>query len=208
MGQGRFQTAQRLDFDLANKEFSSGELARAKIMRPRSVRQNNFLHALIEAAFENQRGGPQLPTWRHLKSYLLVSIGHCDEVRTQLPRGTNREEAVRFTGSLAGALRRNYDTVWTTLDLKRSEVVMRFAKPTDFGSVDADEIREIVDGVVALICTEIVPGAEPEKLLNEARGRTANVKPKAARAVDRVHAVPQSGSPRAKLHAAHGKARR
>ena len=78
IGGGQFRCRSKLDFELASENFAKGERVRAKVTRLRSVKQNAFFHAIVETAFENQRAGPLLPTWRHLKSWLLIKIGHCD----------------------------------------------------------------------------------------------------------------------------------
>ncbi len=171
-GGGTFQTAGRLDYDLAETEFERGKLVRAKVSAPRSVRQNDFFHALIEAAWENQRGGPRLPTWRHLKAYLLIEAGHCTETRLPLGRMTSNQ-AAEIAGKLAGALRRQYDTAWVTYSQTRNEIILRFAKSVSFRAVDGDEMREITDKVVSLICTEIVPGMDPQSILDMARSKAA-----------------------------------
>lgn len=170
-GQGRFQTASKTDFDLCSEELQQGALLRAQITQSRSIRQNSFFHAVCEAAYENQRSGPKLPSWRHLKAYLLVMAGHCEEVRTKLGKRQSQDEAVVMVGAIAGALRRRFDTVWTTLDPNTHEIVMRFAKSTS--KLTKDEMGEVLDKVLARIVLEIVPGTDPESLLNMARSKAA-----------------------------------
>jgi hypothetical protein len=172
-GNGTFQTAGRRDWELVGAELESGAVLRARIWRPRSVRQNDFFHALIEAAFESQRGGPRLPSWRHLKAYLLIQAGHCEDVRLRLGRRQTEGEAVTMAGTLAGALRRRFDTTWVTYDRRRREIVMRFAKSVSFREVDGERMGEITDRIVDLIAREIVPGATPEEIMGEAKRRAA-----------------------------------
>lgn len=170
-GNGRFQVATRMDFDLVNQEFEPGALVRAKASQPRSLRQNAYFHALIEKAYENQRGGPKLPTWRHLKAYLLVEIDHCTESRVKIPKGASVESTIPLVSGIVRALRQEYDTAWVTLDPKRQEIVLRFAKPTK--NLTQEEMSDVMDKVVSRICLEIVPGMDPTTILNMAKADAA-----------------------------------
>jgi len=161
-GGGRFQAATKLDFDLAEAQVEREVLLRAKISHPRSLRQNAYFHALIEAAYDNQRGGPKVADWRHLKAWLLIQIGHCEEHRFK--RGA-------LTPEVAKLLRQKVDTVETNVNKRTGEIVLRFAKPTR--DLSSEEMSELVDKVVALICTKIVPGMDPESILNMAKSKAA-----------------------------------
>ena len=162
IGGGQFRPRSKLDYELCCKELEPGEHVRAKITHQRSVRQNDYFHALIEAAWESQRGGPQLPTWRHLKSWLLIQAGHCDVKQFALNA---------MTAEVAAHLRRTFDTLEFTTDGK--SIFMKVARSVSFKATNSAEMKEIVDKVVAIICTEIVPGMDPDTIMNQARERAA-----------------------------------
>lgn len=166
-GGGQFQARTRMDFELC-QSFTVGEELRAKVGRKRSVRQNDFFHGLCEAAFENQRGGPSLPTWRHLKSHLLIAAGHCEEARIGLKRLPG-DDVAAFVAPFAAALRRQFETVEVSYDQRRHEVVMRFAKSWKFEKADGDVAKAITARVVEIICSDIVPGVSPEALMDMAK---------------------------------------
>lgn len=169
MGGGTFQTATRLDFEAAVAEYGEGETVRAKTSHARSVRQNAFFHALVEAAYENQRGGPKLPSWRHLKSWLLIRAGHCE---------VKRFEPEAMTPEVARFLRSTFDTIHVTVDRRTNEILVKVARTVQFGKdgPSADEMGEVVDRVVALICDPtdgIVPGMDPAAIMDHAKSRAA-----------------------------------
>jgi hypothetical protein len=163
-GNGAFRVATKLDFDLASQEFDQGDRVRAQITKPRSIRQNAYFHALVQAAFDNQRGGPQVETWEHLKSWLLIHAGWCEEYRFK--RGSLSKE-------VAEVLRRKFDFVDFTVVERTGEIIMRFAKSISFKACPPEKMSEIMDKAVAIICTEIVPGMDPETIFNMARGKAA-----------------------------------
>jgi hypothetical protein len=167
-GGGRFQTAHRLDFDLAEGEFEKGAMLRAKVMRPRSIRANNLFHALCEAAYENQRSGPSLTSWRALKDWLLVEAGHVTEKRQKVGPMSKRD--MMMARALVMAMRGEHDYVGLAYDPKRGEFVVR--TPASTAKLGQEQFGELLDKVLAIICTEIMPGMDPESILNEARGRT------------------------------------
>lgn len=169
MGGGTFQTATKLDFELAADEYEQGETVRAKTSHARSVRQNAYFHALVEAAWENQRGGPRLPSWRHLKSWLLIRAGHCD---------VKRFEPEAMTREVAAFLRVAFDTIDVTADAKTGEIIVKVARSVRFGQGGPghDKMCEVVDRVVALICDPhdgIVPGMDPASIMDHAKARAA-----------------------------------
>lgn len=164
-GNGVFRAIGKLDHELCANELEQGERVRAKVTRQRSVRQNDFFHALIEAAFENQRGGPSLPSWRHLKSWLLIQADHCT---------VKRFRADAMTPQVAAYLRTLFDTVDFTAD--DEWIYFKVAKTVAFQgptAPDSEEMGRIVDKVVAIICTEIVPGLKPEEILELAKEKAA-----------------------------------
>lgn len=157
-GGGQFRTANRASFDACH-QIEPGERLRARLTRKRSVQQNELFHAAIELAFANQRGGPMLPSWKHLKGWLLIQVGHCD---------TYTFEPRAMTPQVAALLRKLFDHVDFTVN-KRGEITMRVARSVSFASTDREEMGRVVDEVLALICAEIMPGTTPETLFQEAR---------------------------------------
>jgi len=170
LGEGRFVTATASDLSTAVTGIKANEALRAKMTRRRSVQQNEFFHALIKAAFDNQRSGPQLPSWEHLKAWLLIRAG-CEEIRLPLV-GMAETDVARFLGPMAAALRRRYPSVETAYDQRSHECVMRFARSVRFDPVTGaspDEMHKITHDVTALICTEIVPGCTPDEIFAMAK---------------------------------------
>lgn len=154
LGGGGFRTRSKLDFELASKEFEQGERVRAKVTRQRSVRQNAYFHALIETAYDNQSAGPLLPTWRHLKSWLLIQVGHCD-VKAFSPESMKPE--------VAAYLRSMFETVDFTTDGK--SIFMKTARSVNFtNGANAEEMKAIVDQVIEVIVTSICPGMDANQL--------------------------------------------
>lgn len=172
VGGGRFQSLTKLDFDLCTQDLAQGDRVKARITKPRSVRQNNLLHALIQAAHENQRGGPKFETWEHLKAWLLIEAGHCEEIRYSIGR-IDPKLAMLVAGGMVAAIRQRFEFMAAGIDRGRNEVVMRFAKSVSFRQCDSETMAGIMDRVVAHICTDIVPGMDPESILNMAKARAA-----------------------------------
>lgn len=173
-GSGKFTVATHLDFEEACEAFQQGDVVNASLSKPRSVNQNRFFHALIETAHENQRGGERFANWRTLKGYLLVKAGHCTERRMKLPVGTPRRVAVLIGQGLVALMRHGPDYVGLAYDPKSNEIVARFPgsmKMRGQGALGGEDANDVVDKVVGLICQEIVPGADPQLLMNDARSR-------------------------------------
>lgn len=169
---GTFHPASRFDLERAHATYGDGEEVRAKTSHKRSVRQNDYFHAICEDAWLNQRTGPQLPNWRALKAWLLIRVGHCNERRVHVGKLTLKE-AMAAGAALALALRINDEFVGVSYDKATGEFVMRAARSVSFNAVTSDEMGEIVDNVVAAICTEILPGTEPEEIRTQAKARAA-----------------------------------
>ncbi len=162
-GGGKFQTRNKLDFELAEAELKPGETLRCRTTKQRGIRANRLFHAIIEAAFDNRRGGPGpeiVPTWRHLKSWILCEIGHCE---------VTVFEADAITAKVAKALRQVHDNTFFSMRPNTGEIVMRVARPTR--NLTQKEFGEIIDATLAVICREIVPGADPLALRREAQER-------------------------------------
>jgi hypothetical protein len=128
---------------------------------------------MCEHAFDNQRAGPELPTWRHLKDWLLIhpDVGHCQERRVKVGKLTPREAQAAGV-ALATALRTGEDFVGVGYDTKHGEFVVRTAKSVSFRAVTSDDMAAITDKVVGLICKEILPGTDPEDLFNATRSES------------------------------------
>lgn len=167
-GGGRFQTMTRLDLELAAGTFDQGEECAGKITHKRSLRQNNLFHACCEHAHDNQRAGPVLPSWRHLKQWLLIRVEHCTERRTKVGN-LSIAEAKAAGAALALCLRSRDDYVAVSYDPKTFEFVERTAKSVRFTATMSDEMGELFDKVVTVICTEIIPGMDPEAFVEHVK---------------------------------------
>lgn len=166
-GDGTFRTASPFDFKLAQKQLGEGEVIRVSVSRGRSSKQNRMFHALVQAAFDNQVGGPAVETVSHLRSWLLIRAGHCQEIRIPLGK-TPPDQARRFMSPLTAWLRQQYDTIETAYDTTRHEIVARVAKPWRFSKTDHTTATEVMEKVIAEICGTICPGTTPENLLSMA----------------------------------------
>lgn len=155
-GNGYFRAVSRYGHEEAEKKFKKGEALNAELRRPRSVGQNNLFHALCEAAFDNQRDGPDFATWRHLKSWLLIHAGECTE---------HRFKPGSLTKEVAAALRQQFDTVDVVSDKKTGEIVLRFANSISFDQMDGERFTKAFDKCVEIVCQQIVPGVTAEELI-------------------------------------------
>lgn len=163
MGGGQFQTRTKLDFELAAQELTQGETLRCKLTKQRSIKANRLFHGIIEAAFDNRRGGPGpeiVPTWRHLKAWVLCEIGHCE---------ITVFEADAITPPVARTLRKTLDNVFFSARRETGEIVMRVAKQTR--NLSSQDFAELIDKTLTVICNVIVPGADPLALRREAQQR-------------------------------------
>jgi hypothetical protein len=168
-GGGTYQTATRLDLELAERTFQAGEECAAKVSHKRSIRQHNTFFAMVQFARDNQRSGPILPSVEHLRKWLLIKAGHYSERRFQI--GEMREsQAVAVGKLLAQVLRSRDDWVAIAYDPRTGEFVERTAKSVRFTAVMSDEMKELFDRVAKIICREIIPGTEPEELVEMAKG--------------------------------------
>jgi hypothetical protein len=171
-GDGAFRTARPFDYRLAQKQLGEGELIRVNVTRGRSSKQNRMFHALIQAALDNQVHGPMLETADHMKAYLLIRAGHCNE--TRIPLGKQSAKETMFVARRMSAfLRQHYDFCETAYDDARSELVLRVAKPWRFSKTDHETANSVMERVVSEIVTNIVPGVTPDELLNMAKSEAA-----------------------------------
>lgn len=161
-GNGTFRVREHLDFKICQEQFGAGEVLHAKVTHQRSLKQNDYFHALIQAAWENQRSGPHLPTWEHLKHWLLIQADHCDVFEL---------EPSSMTPQVAAIFRKTFDTVDFTE--KGGRIFMKVAKSVSFKKCDGEAMKQVVDRVVAIICEEIVPGARPQDIFEMAKTKAA-----------------------------------
>lgn len=166
LGNGQFRTANRTSFEAVSAALDPGDRVRARLTRPRSVQQNEFFHALCEMAHDNQSAGFRQPTWRHLKSWLLIEAGHCDVQIFRL--GTLGTGLTQFLS----ALRHVHDNVQFWTNEENGTLIMKTAKSVSFRSADRETMHRIVDRVIEIICTDIVPGLTPDAIRDEAERRT------------------------------------
>lgn len=167
-GGGTYQTASRFDLELADRTFQAGEECAARITHKRSVRQNNTFHLMIQFAHDNQRAGPVLPTWEHLKKWLLIRAGHYDERRFDVGE-LNEKQAVAVGKMLAQVLRSRDDYVGVAYDRNTGEIIERTAKSVRFKATLSDDMRELFEQVAIIICQEIIPGTGPADLIEMAK---------------------------------------
>lgn len=165
-GNGRFQAVTKRDLETADK-IAVGDAVRARISQPRSLPQNSLLHALCEAAWENhQEGCPPppdtVPTWRHMKAWLLIEAGHCDVKIFE--KGEMAPDVARY-------LRQQFDTMAFTLNRKTGQVLMKTARRTR--DLSKDDMGELIDRVMGIISSKVVPGVDPQSLFNMARAKAA-----------------------------------
>lgn len=159
LANGTMRPVNRISFEALTTKFAAGEHVFAKLTRKRSVRQNNLFHALCQAAYDNQRAGPTLPSWEHLKGWLLIQAGHCT---------VTRFAPEELTPRVAAAFRKSFADVDFVRD-GTGAILMKQARSVAFNETNADEMQAVMNRVVDLICTEIVPGASPEDLLQAAK---------------------------------------
>lgn len=173
MGGGKFQTLTPTDYEEAERSLTRGDKVRAQLTHQRSVRQNAYFHALVQCAYENQRGGNKLPSWRHLRSHLLIAAGHCHEERVSL-NGVPDKLVTPLLQNTARVLRRHSDLLEISLDRKSNDVVFRAAKSWSFRETNSDVASAVLNKVIAHICSEIVPNLDPTRLTREAKARVSS----------------------------------
>jgi hypothetical protein len=166
-GDGALHAATPLDDQIISK-LPRGQRYVAKLMLPRSHRQNNLLHGIIQAAFANQRGGPQVESWEALKGWLLIQAGHCTETAIDL-RGMRPSAAAAMAGAVAAALRERSTFAEVAISRERSALLIRTPKSVSFKKADSETMQPVVDRVLDIICTQVVPGTTPEQVMDMAR---------------------------------------
>lgn len=157
LGDGKFAAVARVDREIADDMADPGQIVTVKLARKRSNQQNAYFHAIIAAAFDNQTAGHLHPSPPHLKAWLLCEAGHCDEYR--VPLGSLLPSDVQsVVGTLAAALKLNCDTMVSSYDRRKHEMVLRVARSWSFRKLGPERAGEILDAVIGLICTQICPG--------------------------------------------------
>ena len=174
-GDGKFITGSKADLALAGKAFAVDERVRGKITKRRSTRQNSYFHAIAQRAFDNQQAGPEFDGWEELRDYLLVKAGWIEVERLDFPDiGGNKRDQVHtmapFVARFAEEKRRRHRTVVVSIDTKALQIVIKYPKSFAFEKCDSEEAGEIVDSAINTICTELIPGTDPEELRYMAKG--------------------------------------
>jgi len=169
-GGGRFHAASKIDHHNIMQRFPVGDRVRAKLTAPRSLKQNNWFHCIVQTAFNNQQGGPEFADWKALRSYLLIQAGWFDEWSAPWVVVGGRK-AYKFNimrpviEALAAGMRRRADYTVVIADTKRELIVFRVARSFSFESCpDPEEATRIIDHAIGTICQEIIPGVSEEEL--------------------------------------------
>lgn len=161
-GNGVFRVATKEDAQKAEREFDAGEAIKARCTKRFTVTQSALFHAMCRIAFDNQTTTqPGLPSWRHLKSWLKIQAGHCDVV--VFTDG--------FSAEAAKYLRRKYDTMDFTMNIKTGAVTMKTAR--SLTELSKDDMGVLIDKAKAVIEQHIIPGVDLDELMVEARRKVA-----------------------------------
>jgi len=169
-GGARFHAASKIDHHNLVTRFEAGSRVRAKLTAPRSLKQNNWFHAIVQVAYNNQRGGPEFADWKALRSYLLIQARWFDEWTAPWVavggRKSYKMDIMRpVIAALAAGMRRRSDYTVVIADTKQELIVFRTARSFSFESCpDPEEATRIIDECVAVICSEILPGTTEEEL--------------------------------------------
>jgi hypothetical protein len=153
IGNAHFVAASHADYQAAVAEFKLGEELVARLTRRRSLRQNNYLHVIIQNAHDSRpEPDPRQPTWEHLKAHILNAVDHCD-VKRFAPGSMTREVAETMRGAFY---------VEYFVDRKTCEIIQKTPRRTR--SLTKEEMGALIDRVLNYICRKIVPGTNPEDL--------------------------------------------
>lgn len=176
-GDGKFRASTMTDLIEANSNLKAGRTYKASLTEPKTDEQNNYLHVLCQIAFDNQRTGIKLPTWKHLRNHLLVRADYCFADVADL-KGVPPEMVTRVLAPTVKAMRRFSDTIFINYDPKTESAIVR--APKSWSVATMEEASEALDKIVAIITTEFVPGLDLEALRLEAKERIAKKRPKGA----------------------------
>lgn len=162
---GKFQSHTLVDFKTIAAGLTPGDVVRARITLARTVTQNNTLHWLAQMAWENHQPDcppdpEQVPTWEHMKSWLLIAAGHCD-VET-FERG-------EIAPAAAMRLRKRYHTImWT---VRGDMIFMKTARSTS--NLNREEFTDLLDRILTVIGTKVIPGVDMDSLKEMAKAKAA-----------------------------------
>lgn len=159
-GGGKFSAASHIDFRFLSDECDPGEQLLARLVRPRSNRENRLFHGVVKSAYDNQRGGPLFTEeeggWLKLRAWLLCEAGHCD--LHEFAHGSITEPVIR-------TLKQVYDHGFWSANRRTGVVRLRIAKSISFRLLKSDDFQPIKNKIFEIICTDIVPGTTPEQLM-------------------------------------------
>ena len=191
---GVFTTANRASLEEARTFLKPQTVYSVTLTQPSSNKQSALLHVACQLAFDNQRAGPEVASWRNLKSLVLCMVGHCTEYR--FPQGSMSVE-------VAHVIRQGADMPIITQS-RTGEIVMRAANTTR--GMSMEDYSELLDKVLAKLSEVFVPGMDIEDLKreigadkHERGGKAETAERKGARRTDGRHSkdAPQrSASPR------------
>lgn len=167
-GNAVFRPAFKPDFEHIMAELHQGDLVR--VSKSRSSKQNRLFHGLIQAAFDNQRAGPDFDKWEQLKGWCLVEAGHCfrDEISLE---GLPVKDVAKVVGSITASIRRHSEYLRSTYSKSRHALVLEYPKHWRFSRTEHHVACEVLDKVVSIICTDIMPGSSPEDILSMGKAR-------------------------------------
>lgn len=173
VGEGKLEAATALDRRLLSEHIPEGRSAFFEVKKPRSVKQNGFFFALIDAAWQNQRergiatfDGPE-----HLRAWLLCQMGHCEVIDLEVGDDDSPERIENYVAAIVDRVHRK--GAYCFFERQPNGIRTRIAKSWAFDELDAEKAARFVDETVAILTTEICPGATAEGLLDEAMQRAA-----------------------------------
>lgn len=168
-GNGKFSPASHVDYTAACDECQQGEEYVAKLVRPRSSRENRLFHGAIKSAYHNQRGGPRFDDrddsdgWERLRGWLLCEADWCDIHRFK--PGALAPEAITIMRQVVRA-----DTVWA-VDRTTGDILMKVPRSIKFATMKHPDFQPVKNKVFEILCNEIVPGSTPEQLMEIGHAR-------------------------------------
>lgn len=161
----RVEPASHVDWLEITEQFDDGDHVIMRLFRPRSHRENNLFHAIIQQAWSNQRGGPRfnedIGGWKMLKAWLLCNAGHCN-IATY-PAGS-------ITKQIVMGLRQNGFRGFFSPDPHTGQIQMRTPKRVAFKDLKHPDFQPVKNHVFETICNVIIPGATIEQMIMEATG--------------------------------------
>ena len=157
-GNGIFRVATKEDARIATRNVDVGEQIKAHCTKRFTATQSALFHAMCKLAYDNQTTTqPDLPSWQHLKSWLKIQAGHCDVVTF----------TDGFSAEAARYLRKKYDTMDFTLNVKTGAVTMKTAR--SLTELNKDDMGLLIDRCKTIIEKHIMPGVDLDQLMEEAK---------------------------------------